>query len=121
MVLSLFFFYRFVTLADVAVFASLVSARVKSAAPHFTKHFLLTTFVLSLSLVVHLRSRCSMLCQVTVVGAAGGIGQPMSLLLKLSGKIEHLSLFDIVNTPGVAADISHCDSMAKASKQPRQE
>ena len=45
----------------------------------------------------------------------------MSLLLKLSGKIEHLSLFDIVNTPGVAADISHCDSKAKASKQPRRE
>lgn len=51
--------------------------------------------------------------QVTVVGAAGGIGQPMSLLLKLSGKVEHLSLFDIVNTPGVAADISHCNSKGK--------
>nr|AIT70155.1 malate dehydrogenase [Undaria pinnatifida] len=53
--------------------------------------------------------------KVAVVGAAGGIGQPMSLLLKLSGKIEHLSLFDIVNTPGVAADISHCDSKAKVT------
>lgn len=48
-----------------------------------------------------------------MVGAAGGIGQPMSLLLKLSGKMEHLSLFDIVNTPGVAADISHCNSKGK--------
>lgn len=56
-----------------------------------------------------------------MVGAAGGIGQPMSLLLKLSGKIEHLSLFDIVNTPGVAADISHCDAKAKASKHGRRE
>ncbi|CAM9434209.1 unnamed protein product [Pylaiella littoralis] len=53
--------------------------------------------------------------KVTVVGAAGGIGQPMSLLLKLSGKVEHLSLFDIVNTPGVAADIAHCNSKGKAS------
>lgn len=51
--------------------------------------------------------------QVAVVGAAGGIGQPMSLLMKLSGKIEHLSLFDIVNTPGVAADLSHCNSKGK--------
>ena len=49
----------------------------------------------------------------TVVGAAGGIGQPMSLLMKLSGKIDHLSLFDIVNTPGVAADIGHCNSKGK--------
>lgn len=47
------------------------------------------------------------------MGAAGGIGQPMSLLMKLSGKVEHLSLFDIVNTPGVAADISHCNSKGK--------
>lgn len=39
----------------------------------------------------------------------------MSLLLKLSGKIEHLSLFDIVNTPGVAADISHCNSKGKVT------
>eukprot|EP00903_Cladosiphon_okamuranus_P017493 g16113.t1 len=53
--------------------------------------------------------------KVAVVGAAGGIGQPMSLLLKLSGKIEHLSLFDIVNTPGVAADISHCNSKGKVT------
>ncbi|CAN0171338.1 unnamed protein product [Ascophyllum nodosum] len=51
--------------------------------------------------------------KVTVVGAAGGIGQPMSLLLKLSGKIDHLSLFDIVNSPGVAADISHCNTKGK--------
>ncbi|CAM9848943.1 unnamed protein product, partial [Choristocarpus tenellus] len=53
--------------------------------------------------------------KVAVVGAAGGIGQPMSLLLKLSGKIEHLSLFDIVNTPGVAADIAHCNTYGKVT------
>ncbi|CAM9295970.1 unnamed protein product [Chrysoparadoxa australica] len=55
------------------------------------------------------QQRCEM-SKVAVVGAAGGIGQPMSLLLKLSGKVDHLSLFDIVGTPGVAADISHCNS-----------
>ena len=43
--------------------------------------------------------------KVTVCGAAGGIGQPLSLILKQSSKISHLSLYDIVNTPGVAADL----------------
>jgi len=47
------------------------------------------------------------LAKVTVVGAAGGIGQPMSLLLKTNPKVTELSLFDVVNTPGVAADIGH--------------
>lgn len=35
-----------------------------------------------------------------MLGAAGGIGQPMSLLLKQSPLITHLALYDIVNTPG---------------------
>ncbi|KAF7320863.1 malate dehydrogenase [Mycena chlorophos] len=42
-----------------------------------------------------------------VLGAAGGIGQPLSLLLKTNPLITQLGLFDIVNTPGVAADLSH--------------
>jgi malate dehydrogenase len=45
--------------------------------------------------------------KVAVLGAAGGIGQPLSLLLKLSNQVEELACYDIVNTPGVAADISH--------------
>jgi malate dehydrogenase len=49
------------------------------------------------------------------LGAAGGIGQPMSLLLKANPLISHLSLFDIVNTPGVAADLSHINSKAEVS------
>merc|ERR1711907_313965 len=53
--------------------------------------------------------------KVAVVGAAGGIGQPLSLLLKQSSLVSHLSLFDIVNTPGVAADISHCNTGAKVT------
>jgi len=44
------------------------------------------------------------------LGAAGGIGQPVSLLLKQNPAITKLSLFDIVNTPGVAADLSHIDT-----------
>ncbi|GAB5586823.1 malate DEHYDROGENASE [Umbelopsis nana] len=53
--------------------------------------------------------------KVTVCGAAGGIGQPLSLLLKQSPHISHLSLFDIVNTPGVAADLSHINTASKVT------
>ncbi|KAI3661030.1 hypothetical protein MP638_004065 [Amoeboaphelidium occidentale] len=51
--------------------------------------------------------------KVAVLGASGGIGQPLSLLLKSNSLISELSLFDIVNTPGVAADLSHINSVAK--------
>ncbi|KAJ1782201.1 hypothetical protein LPJ59_006871, partial [Coemansia sp. RSA 2399] len=44
---------------------------------------------------------------VAILGAAGGIGQPLSLLLKLNTNVTKLHLYDIVNVPGVAADISH--------------
>mmetsp|Transcript_12206 Transcript_12206/g.18257 ORF Transcript_12206/g.18257 Transcript_12206/m.18257 type:complete len:345 (-) Transcript_12206:63-1097(-) len=55
--------------------------------------------------------------KVAVIGAAGGIGQPMSLLLKIHGNvmIEHLALYDLVGTPGVAADLSHCSTNAKVT------
>jgi len=45
--------------------------------------------------------------KVAVLGASGGIGQPLSLLLKLSPAVDELSCYDIVGTPGVAADLSH--------------
>ncbi|KUJ20116.1 putative malate dehydrogenase, cytoplasmic [Mollisia scopiformis] len=48
-----------------------------------------------------------------VAGASGGIGQPLSLLLKTSPLISELALYDVVNTPGVAADLSHISSPAK--------
>jgi malate dehydrogenase len=51
--------------------------------------------------------------KVAVVGASGGIGQSLSLLLKLEEKVSELSLYDVVRTRGVAADISHCSSPAK--------
>lgn len=51
--------------------------------------------------------------KVAVMGASGGIGQPLSLLLKQSPLVTELSLFDIVNTPGVAADLSHINTPAK--------
>jgi malate dehydrogenase len=52
---------------------------------------------------------------VTVLGASGGIGQPLSLLLKQSQLIDQLNLFDVVNTPGVAADLGHIDTSCKVS------
>ncbi|KAF9317287.1 hypothetical protein BG003_000968 [Podila horticola] len=53
--------------------------------------------------------------KVTVCGAAGGIGQPLSLLLKQSDLISHLALFDVVNAPGVAADLSHINTRSKVT------
>ncbi|KAF9194285.1 hypothetical protein BGZ51_000445 [Haplosporangium sp. Z 767] len=47
---------------------------------------------------------------VVICGAAGGIGQPLSLLLKQSDLISHLALFDVVNALGVAADLSHINT-----------
>lgn len=51
--------------------------------------------------------------KVAVLGAAGGIGQPLSMLLKLSPHVGELSCYDIVGTPGVAADLSHIPTPAK--------
>lgn len=39
----------------------------------------------------------------------------MSLLLKQSPLVTELSLYDIVHTPGVAADLSHIDTPAKVT------
>jgi hypothetical protein len=40
------------------------------------------------------------LSKVTVLGAAGGIGQPLSLLLKLNPRVTDLALYDIRGGPG---------------------
>ncbi|KAG6329215.1 hypothetical protein ID866_9873 [Astraeus odoratus] len=48
--------------------------------------------------------------KVAVLGAGGGIGQPLSLLLKTDPLVSSLSLYDIRGAPGVAADVSHVDS-----------
>ncbi|CAO4368162.1 Protein CBR-MDH-2 [Caenorhabditis briggsae] len=53
--------------------------------------------------------------KVALLGAAGGIGQPLGLLLKQDPLVAHLALYDVVNTPGVAADLSHIDSNAKVT------
>jgi malate dehydrogenase len=51
--------------------------------------------------------------KVAVLGAAGGIGQPLSLLLKGNPLIGELSLYDVANTAGVACDISHISTAAR--------
>lgn len=51
--------------------------------------------------------------KVCVLGASGGIGQPLSLLLKQHPGISYLSLYDIAHTPGVAADLSHINTGAQ--------
>lgn len=48
--------------------------------------------------------------KVAVLGAAGGIGQPLSLLIKMSPLVSDLHLYDIANVKGVAADLSHCNT-----------
>jgi malate dehydrogenase len=44
---------------------------------------------------------------VAVLGAAGGIGQPLAMLMAMNAYVDELALYDIANTPGVAADLSH--------------
>lgn len=52
--------------------------------------------------------------KVAVLGAAGGIGQPLSMLMKMNSMVSSLSLYDIAGTVGVAADISHVNTKAQA-------
>merc|ERR1712000_711724 len=60
----------------------------------------------------HAPQQTDIMVKAVVAGASGGIGQPLSLLLKSSPHIDELALYDVVNTPGVAADLSHISSPA---------
>lgn len=57
----------------------------------------------------------SLISKIAVLGASGGIGQPLSLLLKASPMISHLALYDVANTAGVAADLSHINTKARVT------
>ena len=51
-----------------------------------------------------------------LLGAAGGIGQPLALLLKMNKNITQLNLYDLAPfTKGVAKDLSHCNTPALVS------
>ena len=51
--------------------------------------------------------------KVTILGAAGGIGQPLALLMKINPLVSNLALYDIAGTPGVAADVSHVNTISQ--------
>ncbi|KAH9802348.1 Malate dehydrogenase 2 [Citrus sinensis] len=53
--------------------------------------------------------------KVAVLGAAGGIGQPLALLMKLNPLVSRLALYDIANTPGVAADVGHINTRSEVA------
>jgi malate/lactate dehydrogenase len=56
--------------------------------------------------------------KIAVVGAAGGIGQPLSMLLKLNVAPDVLALYDVSPAaPGVAADVSHVDSKGQVRQR----
>lgn len=60
--------------------------------------------------------------KVCVVGAAGGIGQPLSLLLKMSPYVTDLRCYDVSSvTPGVGVDLSHINTPAKVTGYAGQE
>ena len=56
--------------------------------------------------------------KVALLGAAGGIGQPLALLLKMNRLVGELSLYDVANVVGVAADLSHCNTPTKVCPAP---
>lgn len=51
--------------------------------------------------------------KLAVLGASGGIGQPLSLLLKLSPYLTELALYDIRLAKGVATDLSHINTQVR--------
>ncbi|KAF0989052.1 hypothetical protein HZS_4686 [Henneguya salminicola] len=51
--------------------------------------------------------------KVFLTGAGGGIGQPLSLLLKCNPLVTSLALYDVVDINGVALDLSHINTKAK--------
>jgi len=57
--------------------------------------------------------------KVCVVGGAGGIGQPLSMLVAMDPRVTELCVYDLtisaVPAEGVAADISHINSKCKVT------
>mmetsp|Transcript_6963 Transcript_6963/g.13768 ORF Transcript_6963/g.13768 Transcript_6963/m.13768 type:complete len:352 (-) Transcript_6963:81-1136(-) len=81
----------------------------------FTRSFTATTASVASRIVTRAMSTSSSNCKVTVLGAGGGIGQPLSMLLKLSPVVDELACYDIVGTAGVAADLSHIPTKANVT------
>ncbi|ESL09837.1 malate dehydrogenase [Trypanosoma rangeli SC58] len=62
-----------------------------------------------------MRTSAACLSKVAVLGATGGIGQPLALLMKNNPLVSAISCYDIRGAPGVAADLSHICSPAKVT------
>ena len=90
----------------------LKAARQFSTSPQVCHLAYVMVMALAVRCCVSSPQTCS---KVAVLGAAGGIGQPLALLLKQSPLISRLSLYDIVGTPGVAADLSHIETRAQVT------
>ncbi|KAF5662017.1 malate dehydrogenase NAD-dependent [Fusarium circinatum] len=53
--------------------------------------------------------------KIALLGAAGQIGTPLTLLCKASNLFTDIALYDIVHTPGIATDLNHIDTIATVS------
>ncbi|KAL3429773.1 lactate/malate dehydrogenase [Aspergillus tetrazonus] len=53
--------------------------------------------------------------KIALLGAAGQIGTPLSLLCKASDLFDEISLYDIVHVPGIATDLMHIDTRARVT------
>lgn len=59
--------------------------------------------------------------KVAVLGGSGGIGQPLSMLMKVSHPpafVDEVAVYDIQHAKGVAADLSHIDTASKVRSSP---
>ncbi|KAM1909469.1 hypothetical protein ACFX13_038221 [Malus domestica] len=50
--------------------------------------------------------------KVAILGATGGISQPLAMLMKMNPLVSVLHLYNVVNTPSVTSDISQMDTGA---------
>ena len=53
--------------------------------------------------------------KVAVLGANGGIGQFLSLLIKRSPHVKELGLYDIQSVKGLGVDLSHISKPARVT------
>ncbi|KAJ5611273.1 hypothetical protein N7510_007992 [Penicillium lagena] len=51
--------------------------------------------------------------KIALLGAAGQIGTPLSLLCKASDLFDEICLYDLVHAPGIATDLMHINTKAK--------
>merc|ERR1712133_60302 len=81
--------------------------------PIFESDFDCLTEMFTRSVTRSLSASAALNKKVAVLGAAGGIGQPLALLLKCNTSVTGVNVYDVTPvTPGVGADLSHIDTRA---------